>query len=380
MMEEASKKSPFYLRFGITVITIGILAVALHLGRGILVPIFFAILLATLLLPAVRFLERKGLGKIMSIALTLCVAVLTISVVVYFLSTQIGNFLDDIPALEKRSKVLLWEAQKWVYDHLNIGFKAQKEYIDETTDQMSTPDVVSRTVLSITGVISYIVFLPIYTFLILYHKDMIKKFLISMFRDGNEGKVREVLFHSKLMSQQYITGLLIELCIVFVLNSIGFLLLGIKYPIFLGLVAALLNIVPYIGMIIANIICIIITLMSASNPVTAIWVSAVLVGVQLIDNNILMPLIVGNKVKLNALAIIVGVLVSGALAGVAAMFLAIPALALLKIIFERVEHLQPWAMLLGDETTIEEEQKNPVRRAFYRVRKKSMEKKKSIAR
>jgi predicted PurR-regulated permease PerM len=90
-----------------------------------------------------------------------------------------------------------------------------------------------------------------------------------------------------------------------------------------------------------------------------------------------MPLIVGNKVKLNALAIIIGVLVAGALAGVAGMFLAIPTLAVLKIIFERVEHLQPWAMLLGDETTIEEEQKNPVRRAFYRVRKKATDKKKS---
>ncbi|HYC86167.1 MAG TPA: AI-2E family transporter, partial [Chryseosolibacter sp.] len=121
--------------------------------------------------------------------------------------------------------------------------------------------------------------------------------------------------------------------------------------------------------------CIIITLMSASEPVAALWVAGVLMGVQIIDNNILMPLIVGNKVKLNALAIIIGVLVAGAVAGFAAMFLAIPALAVLKIIFERVEHLQPWAMLLGDETTIEEEQKNPVRQAFYKVRKRSIERK-----
>jgi len=379
-MEVRPVESPFYLRFGVTMITIAILAAALHLGRAIFVPIFFAILLATLLLPIVQFLQRKRLGKILSIAVTLSVAVLLITIILYFLSTQIGNFLDDIPALQKRSRELLWQGQKWVNDHLNIGFKAQKEYIDDTADKMNSPDILGRTFLSITAAISYILFLPIYTFLILYHKDMIKKFLITMFKDGNQEKVREVLVESKLMSQQYITGLLIELCIVFLLNSVGFLLLGIKYPIFLGLVAALLNIVPYIGMIVANIICIIITIMSTINPINALWVAAVLIGVQLIDNNILMPLIVGNKVKLNAIAIIVGVLVAGALAGIAAMFLAIPGLALLKIIFERVEHLHPWAMLLGDETTIEEEQKNPVRRAFYRVRKKSAEKKKPTVR
>jgi predicted PurR-regulated permease PerM len=376
-MEEGSRQSPFYLRFGVTIITMAILAAAVYLGRPIVVPVFFAILLATLLLPAVKYLERKRFGKIFSILFVLSVSVFTITILLYFLSTQIGNFLDDIPALEKRSKQLLWQAQKWVYEHFNIGFKAQKEYLDETTNNMDTTAVVSRTVLSLTTAISYIVFLPIYTFLILYHKDMIKKFLISMFKDGNEEKVREVLVESQLMSQQYITGLLIELCIVFALNSVGFIILGIKYAIFLALVGALLNIVPYIGMIIANIICIIVTIMSSNNNADAIWVAIVLMGVQIIDNNILMPLIVGNKVKLNALAIIIGVLVAGALAGVAGMFLAIPTLAVLKIIFERVEHLQPWAMLLGDETTIEEEQKNPVRRAFYRVRKKATDKKKS---
>ncbi|HYC86778.1 MAG TPA: AI-2E family transporter, partial [Chryseosolibacter sp.] len=246
-MKAHSGESPFYLRFGITVITIAILAAVLHLGRGILVPIFFSILLSTLLLPVVRYLQQRRLGKVLSITITLCIAMLLLSFIVYFLSTQIGNFLDDIPTLDKRFRSLLWEAQKWVRDHLNIGVKAQTEYIEETTDQMNTPAVLNRTFLSITGVISYIVFLPIYTFLILYHKDMIRKFLIAMFKDGNRDKVQEVLTQSQQMSQQFITGLLIEFCIVFVLNSTGFLLLGIKYPIFLGLVAALLNIVPYIG-------------------------------------------------------------------------------------------------------------------------------------
>jgi predicted PurR-regulated permease PerM len=367
-MEQASK-SPFYLRFGVTVITLAILAVGLYFGRGIVLPLFFGILLAILLLPVTRFLQKLHLGKILSITISILTAMVLIGIIVYFLSTQIASFLADIPALEKRFNELLWSAQKWVQQNLNIGMREQKEYIDETTEQMKTesPQILSRTVVTLTGAVSYLIFLPIYAFLVLYHKDMIRRFLIEICKNGDESKVREVLSESQAISQQYITGLLIELCIVFALNTAGFLILGIKYPIFLALISAFLNIVPYIGMLIANLICIIVTLMSAEQPVDAIWVCAILTAVQLVDNNVLMPWIVGTKVRLNALAIILGVLISGALAGIAGMFLAIPALAVLKLIFERVDRLKPWALLLGDETTAEEEEKNPVKRVFRKV-------------
>lgn len=366
-----AERSPFYLRFGLTIVTLALLAAGLHLGKAILLPFFFSVLLATLLLPVINKLQSWRFGKIPSIMITLIVALLCIGAVIYFLSAQIGSFFDDFPTLEKRFRTLLWEGQQWVYDHFHIGYKQQQEYIDETTEKMTeNQGLISRTVLTLTGVVSYIVFLPVYTFLILYHKDMIKTFLINSFANDDEDKVREVLQESQVMSQQYLTGLLIEVSIVFTLNTIGFFWLGIKYAVFLGLLSALLNIVPYIGMLIANIITALITLMSSSNPVDAVWASGVLMAVQVVDNNLLMPMIVGNKVKLNALAIILGVLVAGALAGVAAMFLAIPALAVLKLIFERVPNLKPWAMLLGDETTIEQEKKNPVKTMFNRVKSK----------
>lgn len=368
-----AERSPFYLRFGITVITLAVLALAVYFGKAILLPLLFSILLATLLLPIINKLQRWKINKTIAISLTLLTTLFLLGALIYFLATQIGGFFDDLPALQTRFKQLLWTAQKWVYDHFHIGFRQQNEYIEETTDKMNEQPggIIGSTVLTLTGVISYVAFLPIYTFLILYHKDMIKKFLIRIFADGEESRVQDVLHESQAISQQYLTGLVIEFSIVFVLNTIGFLWLGIKYPVFLGFLSALLNIVPYIGMLIANIICIVVTLMSSANPVYAVYASGVLVAVQLVDNNILMPLIVGNKVKLNALAIILGVLVSGTLAGVAGMFLAIPTLAVLKIIFERVPRLQPWAILLGDETTLEEEKKNPVKNIFHRVRSKA---------
>lgn len=368
--------TPFYLRFGITVISIGVLAAGLFFARAIVLPFFFGILMAMLLLPVTRFLQRWHLGKIPSIAISVVATMVLIGSLLYFLSSQVATFIEDFPTLEKRFNELVWTGQKWVKEHLNIGFREQREYLDETTEKMKTdsPVILSRTVVTLTEAISYFIFLPIYAFLILYHKDMIKRFLIEICKDGDEEKIRGVLTESQAISQQYITGLLIEFCIVFAMNTGGFLLLGIKYPVFLAFFSALLNIVPYIGMLIANIICLLITLISSQNPLDGVWVCGVLTAVQLIDNNVLMPLIVGNKVKLNALAIILGVLFAGAIAGVAGMFLAIPGLAVLKLIFERVDHLKPWSILLGDETTEAEDQKNPVRRTLHNVRAKARKK------
>lgn len=372
---DGTRESPFFLRFGISVISIAVLATGLFVAKSIIVPFFFAMLLATLLLPVTRFLQKVGIGKILSIIAALLISLSLIGIIVYFFSTQIANFLADFPTLEKRFNQLLWSAQQWIYEHFNIGMHAQKEYLNNTAEKMKTesPQLIGQTFVTLTEFISYAIFLPIYTFLILYHKDTIKRFLIEIFKDGNQEKVSDILQESQGISQQYITGLLIELCIVFMLNSIGFFILGIKYAIFLALLSAILNIVPYIGMLIANIFSVIITLMSSPEPVDAFWVVVVLCGVQLIDNNILMPLIVGNKVKLNALAIILGVVISGALMGMAGMFLAIPALAVMKLVFERVDNLKPWAILLGDETTTAEDRKNVVQRALRRVKQKTRE-------
>lgn len=158
-----------------------------------------------------------------------------------------------------------------------------------------------------------------------------------------------MLLESSSIAQKYVTGLLIETTIVFTLNTIGFLILGIKYVVFLALLAALLNLIPYVGMLVANIFCMVVTLVSSDDPKLVLWVGVVLGVVQIIDNNFTMPWIVGNKVRINALVTIVGVLVGGALAGVPGMFLAIPGLAVLKVIFDKVPQLQPWGLLLGDE-------------------------------
>ncbi|MEO5603269.1 MAG: AI-2E family transporter, partial [Cyclobacteriaceae bacterium] len=353
--------------------SLALIAVGIYLGRNILMPLFFSIILALILSPLTNFLLAKGLHRFLAILLPVVVSLFIIGSLVYFLSYQMSFFLNDMPALEKRMDELLAMAQKWVNETFHVTFKQQQQYLDQTAEKVkeSSPQLIQKTFITVKGILSYFLLFPFYTFLILYHKATIKKFLVEVFTRSEEDRVVDVLQESQSIILQYVTGLLIELTIVFSLNAGGFLIFGVPYPIFLALVAALLNIVPYIGMLIANIFCILITMVSSENLNDVFIVAAVLSVVQLVDNNVLMPLVVGNKIRINALAIIIGVMVGGALAGISGMFLAIPGIALMKVIFERVNGLKPWATLLGDETITQESEKNPIKKAINKLKNRS---------
>jgi predicted PurR-regulated permease PerM len=113
--------------------------------------------------------------------------------------------------------------------------------------------------------------------------------------------------------------------------------------------AALFNIIPYLGIYIATIICVLLTLTNSSLG-SAIQVGVGLLIIHFLDSNILLPRIVGSKVKINALVTVVGVVAGNMMWGVPGMFLAIPFIAILKIVFEHIEHMEAWAILLGDVT------------------------------
>ena len=342
--------TPFYKRLAFNLVSLSILGLVLYLGQGILVPLLFAILLSVLLLPAISFFRRKRFNRIFSILVPMFLSLLVIFTIVYFLSSQVSNFLDDFDKIQERLDDLYWQLQHWVKREFGVTITKQDQVIHDTGQKMNAADIVGRTFVSLTNVLSYLVFLPIYTFLILYYKELIKQFLIAVFHNRHEANVREILYESRAISQRYIVGLVTDMGIVCALYATGFLVLGIKYALFLALVAAIFNLLPYIGMIIANLFCMLITLVSSENMTDVVWVAVIILVGHLIDNNFLLPRIVGSKVKINALVTLLGVLVGGAVCGVPGMFLSVPALAVLKVIFDRIDSLKPYGLMLGGET------------------------------
>jgi predicted PurR-regulated permease PerM len=181
----------------------------------------------------------------------------------------------------------------------------------------------------------------------LFYKSLLLEFISRLFRKESHETVGEVLYETKTLIQSYLVGLLLEAAIVAALNSVGLLLLGVDYAIILAIIGAMLNIIPYIGGIVAVVLPVLIAYTTKS-PVYVVWVLALYMTVQFIDNHYIMPRIVASKVRINALISIVVVFIGGALWGVAGMFLAVPLTAIVKVIFDRITPLQPWGFLLGD--------------------------------
>lgn len=357
---------PFYYRFSMILLMLILVAIILRYGSDIIVPFAFATLLAILLVPMNNYLERKRLSRPTSIFASLAVSFLFIFGIIYFLSIQILAFIDDMPIIKERINELIYSLQRWLHQRFGLSMREQSDYIN--TAKSSSSGILGNTVLSLTDILLGLTLLPIYSFLILYYRDMLKKFMIAVFKDAHRETVEEVLRESRGVVQNYMVGLLIEMGIVAVINFVGFAIIGIEYPVFLAVFAAILNLIPYIGMLIASIFCCIVTLTTSDSNTAAIWTLLVLWIVQFFDNNIIMPRVVGSKVKINAMITILGVLIGGALCGIPGMFLSIPAIAILKVIFERVDNLKPWGMLLSDDIT--SNQPGKIYSRVARIRKK----------
>ena len=346
-------QQPFYQQLSFKLLSLTLICLAIFVAQDIIVPIAFSVLLSILLLPITNFLERKKVSRVLANFIAIIIAFLVISGLIYFLSSQISNFVQDLPSIKKHLSDHWKTIQDWIYQKFHLSQSEQKEIVDSAAIKIknSGTGILGDTFLNVTQALLVITLLPIYTFLLLYYRDMIKSFFIRIFKNEHEPKVIEVLRESRLIVQGYMIGLMIEMGIVATINSLGFLVLGIQYAIFLGVLAAILNMIPYIGMLIASIFCMLITLTNSTQIGDIFGVIAILVFVQFIDNNIIMPKVVSSKVKINALITILGVLIGGALAGISGMFLSIPSIAILKVIFDRIDDMKPWGMLLGDDIT-----------------------------
>jgi predicted PurR-regulated permease PerM len=190
--------------------------------------------------------------------------------------------------------------------------------------------------------------LPVYVFMILYYKPLFLEFIRKLFRLEHHAAVVEILTKSKSIIQNYLVGLFFEMLIMAVLNSAGLLILGIDYAIILGITGALLNIIPYIGGVIAIALPLTIAFVTKDSLLYPGLVLVIYIFTQFIDNHYISPRIVASRVKINALISIIAVLIGGALWGVPGMFLSIPLIAIIKVICDHIEPLKPWGFLLGN--------------------------------
>ena len=347
-----SIKYPFYFRLACTLISLIGITFIFYIGQSILKPILLAFLFAVLLLPIDHFLNSKiRLPHTLSVAITVIIFICFFVAILAVLSYQISDIASDFEKINKNATIFITDIQKYIRTNFNVSLWEQRKYMNDVAQDSvkKGKETIGTTLLSVSGTLIDLTLIPIYTFLILLYRTHFIMFLVKLFKKEYHLQLKEILSQIKASVQSYISGLLIEMIFVSILTGAGLYFLGIKYFILLGILTGILNLIPYIGIIVAGVLTIIASL--TATPDISIIVGIIIVNsiVQLIDNNILVPMIISSKVQINALVSIVGIIIGGALAGIAGMFLAIPILAILKIIFDRTENLEAWGYLMGDD-------------------------------
>ena len=342
---------PFYARLAYILVSGICLAYLAIIGKQILSPLIFSFLIAILLLPVSNFFEvRCKFPRAMAAIVCVILFISAIVSVFYLLGSEINNLASDWPKLKEQLYISIANLQDWIEHNFNINAAKQTRYINNQTGKLLNPNTAAlgNTVLSISSILLFLVFTFLYTFFILIKRRLLVGFLISVFDDAHSQVVYDAIDQIKYIIKKYIVGLVMEMLIVALMAFLIFSILGIQYALLLGLLTGILNVIPYVGIFSALVLSMIIT-MATGTGTQVLWTAASLFGIHLIDSNILMPIVVGSKVKINALIVILGVVIGEMLWGISGMFLAIPVIAIAKIIFDRVEGLKPWGLLLGDE-------------------------------
>jgi len=346
---EIMVKYPAY--FKITQVLLGLILFffILHLGQGILVPLTFAVIIAILLNPVANFMMRHGVGRVLSIMISVLLFMIVVGGIIFFIGAQVARFKEALPELTAKFQALSEQIIDWFCAKFNIPeAKIDKWISTKKSEGLSQAGgLVGDTLITLSGVAVTVLLVPVYIFLFLFYKPLLLEFVGKVFSSDKHNTISEILVNTRTLVQSYLVGILIEMVIVATLNSTVLLIIGVQYAIVLGVVGALLNLIPYVGGLIAISLPMIIALLTGT-PVMALWVMIGYICVQIVDNNLLVPLIVASKVKVNALVSIVAVLFWGALWGVAGMFLSIPITAIFKVIFDRVKPLRAYGILLGD--------------------------------
>jgi AI-2 transport protein TqsA len=176
------------------------------------------------------------------------------------------------------------------------------------------------------------------------------RFVVELFDPSQNEKVQAIIIRIRSLINSYVLGLLIEMSVVAVLIFTSMMIIGVKYALLISIMAAVLNIIPYLGIYFCMAIAMLITTVTSTTG-HVVAVAIVFIVTHFLDANLILPHVVGGKVKMNPFITILAVLIGHLIWGIPGMFLFIPLMAMIRLVSDEVPGMKPWAILLGEEKT-----------------------------
>ncbi len=297
-------------------------------------------------------MERHRVPRLVSVSIALISGVLVLAGVGVFFYTQLIAFVGDVDIFRERLEEVLESSQPILNRWLGFEGLLNLEVIQVSIQEFFTENTqaLTRGLVGAATMITTIVVIPVFMFFMLLFRDFLKEFILKAAGTTDKmdsGRVKFIIDKVKKVVQGYITGIILVILILAVLNSILLLAIGVNHAILFAVFAALLNVIPFVGPLIGSILPIIYALITMDSLLYPLLIMFGFYVIQLMESNIFTPIIVGSQVSINAFVALILLYLGAQLWGIAGMILIIPIGAILKVLFDEIESLQPYGFVMG---------------------------------
>ncbi|WP_432712872.1 AI-2E family transporter [Pedobacter sp.] len=330
---------------------LSLIVVILVFAKPFLVPLTFAAILSMLLLPVSNWLQNKGLPKAIAIIISMVLLVSFFALVIFFISWQINDIAGNATKLEDQLAEKYQQLKELISQKFGISAAQQKQMIKEqqASSASRAGSIVTGVIAGISGFLGNTLLVLVYIFLFLFFRSRIKVFILRLVDQENKATALTIVNKTQKVSMKYLSGMFLMIVCLWVMYGIGFSLIGVKNAIFFAILCGFLEIVPFVGNLTGTAVTVAMSLVQGGDMTMVIWILVVYALVQFIQTYLLEPLVVGAEVSLNPLFTIIGLIAGEMLWGISGMVLAIPLLAMAKILFDHVEPLKPYGYLIGED-------------------------------
>lgn len=321
----------------------------LYFGRSVFIPISFALLISFILYPLCAWLEKKGIGKVMAITLSISFLTLMISLVVMLLIYQFVSFFDAWPAIQVKVGQAMSTLQQAI-EMLGFSKTEQKHIITRLSDQSggSFISIVGSTLSASASSMVLLVLIPVYSVLILYYRHYWMKILSRLFPSERSEALREMARLTIHAYYNFIKGMALVYLAVGILNSIGLLALGVPHAILFGFIASILTFIPYVGIMVGALLPVAMAWITYDSIWYPVAILAIFTVVQYLEANVIFPFAVSNRLNVNTLAVLIAIFTGGLLWGMAGMILFVPFVGIAKLIADHNPKWKTVSMILGN--------------------------------
>ncbi len=309
----------------------------------VVVPIFiYTMALVYVLRPSVEKLNSRGIPRALAVVITYLIVIALIALLFWYLipivSSQFMSFAEDVPTkfypkLQAFGNNVLQMYQSRLGEVLDIDKFVASYSMQAKKFGIGIIAGLPKATMDFFGGMLNLILAPILAFYILKDMSIIKETIMGLVPRDYRDEVLTIIRKTNAVISGFLKGQLTVSFIVGLLASIWFVIIGLDFPFVLGMIAGALNIIPYLGPVIGGLLAATVAGFSFTNPILGI--SLVVVGmlsIQQLDSAIISPQVMRRHVNLHPVSIVFGLLIGSSLFGIMGMLLAIPVLAVVKVL------------------------------------------------